>query len=489
MQYPVRRLRRDNEVYLPKRLSNPAWRVPEIGIVHLGLGNFHRAHQAVFTEDAMIAAGGDWGICGVIMRGDRQKHADFNSQGGLYTLLERSTDRFDARVIRSVCEVLAAPQQLASVLERLCDTRVKIVSLTITEKGYCVDPVNGGLDTRHRDIVHDLAHPDAPISAPGMLVAALRRRPGDPFTVMSCDNLSENGRTVKKVVVQFARLLDADLGAWIEKDVAFPCTMVDRITPATTPIDLDDAQRITGMIDALPVSCEPFRQWVIEDTFPSGRPAWDRVGAQLVEDVTPFELAKLRMLNGAHSTIAYLSVLSGYETVAAAMSDPDLKALIHALLTDEIMPTLPSLPTLDLAAYRDALLARFSNVALAHRCMQIATDGSKKIPQRLLAPIAERIRAGTPFRRLALGVAAWMRFIAGSAQADARYTISDPLSATLTAAAVRANGDPQALVAGLLAMQEIFPAELASERVFVTEISAALHALNRGVGSAMSLYK
>lgn len=489
MQFPVPRLSRDSEAFLPASLANPTWRVPKIGIVHLGLGNFHRAHQAVFTEDAMIAAGGDWGICGVIMRGGSQKYADFTSQGGLYTLLERSTDRVDARVIRSVCEVLVAPQQIDAVLERLCDTRVKIVSLTITEKGYCVDPVSGGLDTEHRDIVHDLAHPDTPVSAPGMLVAALRRRRGDPFTVMSCDNLSENGHAVKTVVVQFARLVDTELAAWIETEVAFPCTMIDRITPATTPADLDDAQRITGMFDALPVACEPFRQWVIEDTFASGRPAWDAAGAQLVDDVMPFELAKLRMLNGAHSTIAYLSVLSGYETVAAAISDPDLKALIHALLTDEITPTLPSLPTLDLAAYRDALLERFANAALAHRCLQIAADGSKKIPQRLLAPIADRMRAGQPFRRLALGVAAWMRFIAGGAESGAGYAIADPLARTLTEVAVNANGDPRALAAGFLALREIFPEELAAQRIFATEISDALAALSRGVRSAISLYQ
>ena len=363
----------------------------------------------------------------------------------------------------------------------MTDPRIRIVSLTVTEKGYCHDPATGALDARHPDVVHDLANPATPVSAPGLLVRALelRRAAGlRPFTVLSCDNLPANGETTARVVVGFAALRSPDLAGYIEKEVAFPSTMVDRIVPATTDDDRVLVRAATGLSDAWPVVTEPFTQWVIEDRFPTGRPAFDEAGAQFVADVRPFELMKLRMLNGSHSTLAYLGYLAGHAFVSDAIADPDFHALIRGLMNDEVMPTL-SREVGDLAAYRDALLARFANPALKHRTWQIAMDGSQKLPQRLLGTIRDRLASGQPITRLALGVAGWMRYVTGIDEQGRTIDVRDPLAVKLHDIASAAGGKPDRLLDGLLGLREVFGADLPANEAFRTVLAGHLTALFR----------
>jgi fructuronate reductase len=371
-----------------------------------------------------------------------------------------------------------ANSEREALLQLMASPSIRIVSLTVTEKGYCHDPATGELDENHPDIVHDLANPGAPRSAPGMLVDALARRKAAgtaPFTVMSCDNLPSNGETAKRIVTRFAALRDADLGRWVEA-VAFPSTMVDRIVPSTTDADRAEVAGLIGAEDAWPIMTEPFTQWVIEDHFPAGRPALETVGAQLVRDVEPFELMKLRMLNGSHSTMAYLGYLGGYQYIAEVMGDPAYVRLIHGLMTEEAMPTL-DMPDTDLGAYRDELLDRFRNPALKHRTWQIAMDGSQKLPQRLLGTIRDRLRTGQPISRLALGVAAWMRYVTGVDEAGNEIDVRDPHALKMHAIAADAGDDPVALYEGLVGLSEVFGTDLASNPAFRDAVTGHLESL------------
>lgn len=462
---------------------------PAIGIVHIGVGSFHRAHQAIYTEEAMLAAGGDWGICGVTLSDNLKIRDALEPQDCLYSVLVRDRSGEHVQVIRALRKVIVAPRQQQELLDLLASPQVRIVSLTVTEKGYCFDAATGGLDFDHPGVRHDLADPEHPTTVPGYLVAALKRRRESPFTVLSCDNLAHNGRILRNVVVQFATALDPEFGQWIAANVAFPSTMVDRMAPATTDADRAAAEKALGCVDAWPVPCEAFRQWVIEDNFPLGRPAWEKAGAMLVADVLPFELAKLRMLNGAHSALAYLSMLAGIETVDQAIADPDIRRLIGNTMSEEVAPTLNMPGDFDLVAYRDLLLERFANPALKHRCLQIAMDGSQKLPQRIFGAIADRVHAGQPFCRLALTVAAWLRFLLGKSEAGQAYEISDPLAARLSLLAAESGGDNALLVEKLLAVREVFPAELAENPLVVAEIRRAADALQRlGARGAARLY-
>jgi fructuronate reductase len=440
------------------------WERPDIGIVHLGIGNFHRAHEAVYTEEAMVAAGGAWGICGVTLQGDVGKREALMRQDGLYTVLERGPQGVKATVIRALREVLALPQDRVRLFRLLTNSGTRIVSLTVTEKGYCRAPETGDVNLQHPGIVLDLQQPRSPATVPGILVEALRLRHQAgiaPFAVLSCDNLSHNGTALKQVVCSFAAQRDAALATWIEQKVSFPSTMVDRIVPATTDDDRDAVSTSLQLLDTVPVPCEPFRQWVVEDRFPNGRPAWERVGVQMVDDVTPFELAKLRMLNGAHSAIAYLSMLAGLVTVDQAIAYPPMRTFIRSMMTDEIAPTL-SMPTgFDLYAYRDALLERFANPQLKHRCAQIAMDGSQKIPPRILDTIAHRLRYDENIDALTMTVAAWLVFLRGHADDGTPYAIQDPAADALQSLAREANGDPARLVDNALAYRGVFPVHLA----------------------------
>lgn len=456
------------------------------GIVHLGIGAFHRAHMAVYVDD-LLARDPSWGIVGASLRRPDTKDA-LDPQDGLYTVAVRDGAGTHPRVIGSILRVMDANSERDDLLTLMSDPAIRIVSLTVTEKGYCHDPATGALDPRHPDIVHDLANPEAPRSAPGMLVEALARRKAAgvaPFTVMSCDNLPSNGATAKRIVTGFARLRDEELGAWVET-VAFPSTMVDRIVPSTTDADRAEVASLIGAEDAWPIVTEPFTQWVIEDNFPGGRPAFETAGAQMVSDVEPFEHMKLRMLNGSHSTMAYAGYLGGYEYVAEVMGDPAYVALIHGLMTEEVMPTL-DMPGVDLNAYRDQLLERFRNPALKHRTAQIAMDGSQKLPQRLLGTIRDRLKAGQGIERLALGVAAWMRYVTGVDEEGNEIDVRDPHALKMLAITADAGDDPEALFDGLVAMTEVFGTDLGSNGLFRAAVLGQLESLyDEGVRASVA---
>lgn len=447
------------------------------GMVHLGIGAFHRAHVAAYIDD-ILASDPSWGIIGASLRRPDTREA-LAPQNFLYTHVVRGPERTDVQVIGSLLDVLDAGTQRDALIAAMADSRIRIVSLTVTEKGYCHDPATGKLDPHHPDIVHDLAHPEEPVSAPGLLVRALelRRESGvPPFTVLCCDNLPANGETVARVVTGFAALRDKSLADHITQHVAFPSTMVDRIVPATTDEDRQQVTVSTGMEDAWPVVTEPFTQWVIEDNFCNGRPDFARVGVQMVSDVKPFEHMKLRMLNGSHSTLAYLGYLMGYDFVSQAIADPAMKALVSGLMTEEVMPTLP-LGLGDVAAYRDALLQRFANPALKHRTWQIAMDGSQKLPQRLLGTIRDRLASGQPMQRLSLGVAAWMRYITGVDEKGAPIDVRDPLAGRLREIADQAGHNADELVRALLQVKEIFGDDLSQNRAFTSIVTRHLASL------------
>ena len=460
------------------------------GIVHLGIGAFHRAHQAVMTDAVLAQGDRRWGILGASLRSPETREA-LTPQDGLYTVAVRDEHGQRLQVVGSVGTLLVAPEDPQAVLAAMASPSVRIVSLTVTEKGYCHAPATGELDERHPDIVHDLADPEASRSAPGLIVEALRRRraAGVPaFTALCCDNLPHNGATLKRVLVRFATLRDPDLGRFVEGELRCPSTMVDRIVPATTDADRESIAATLGLQDAWPVLTEPFSQWVIEDDFVAGRPAWDSAGATFVGDVAPFELAKLRLLNGSHSTLAYLGNLAGHETVADTMAAPGFAALVRDLMRDEAAPTLPVVPGLDLASYAASLVERFRNPALRHRTWQIAMDGSQKLPQRLLGTIRDRLAAGAGFERLALGVAAWMRYATGRDEAGRSIDLRDPLADDLRRRTAGID-DAGALMDALLRLESVFGTDLPAEPRFRTAIGTALtELLDKGAAATVARY-
>lgn len=475
---------------LPTGVRTPGYDREQVrrGIVHLGIGAFMRAHLAVATEAALNSGDLRWGIVGVSLRQPDTRDA-LVAQGGLYTLALRSGEGSGAhtvlqqslQVVGAVQTVLVAPENPGAVLQAMAAADTRIVSLTVTEKGYCHDPASGQLRLDHPDIVHDLAHADSPRSAVGYIVRALalRRSQGHGgITLMSLDNLPANGRVLRQTVLALAGALEQELANWIASHCSFPCSMVDRIVPRTTPADAASISVALGHQDAWPVLGEPFFDWAVEDHFVAERPDWSLGGARFVADAAPWERLKLRMVNGTHSSLAYLSVMAGWSTVDVAMAQPAMQQYIEALMHQEIEPTLPALPGLDLTHYRVQLQHRFANPALAHRTAQIAMDGSQKLPQRLLATIRERLESNAAFPRLALGVAAWLYFLRGVDEAGQSFTVDDPLAETLTGLVRQsvAQDLSPATMQQLLGFAPVF-ANLGANPRFVEAITSALRAL------------
>ncbi len=438
-----------------------------VGIVHLGIGAFHRAHQAAFTEDAIVAAGGDWGICGVTERSAAVVD-QLAPQDGLYTLAQRGADGERLRVAGAVREVLFARADHEGLLSRIADEAVHLITLTVSEKGYRYDATTGRLRTDDPGVAADLSG-GGPSTVIGQLVAGLearRRAHGAPISVVCCDNLPDNGRVLAGLVREFAqRTADGgELPAWIDSSVRFPSTMVDRITPAATAGDRAQIAAALGLEDRGAVITEPFRQWVIEDDFAAPRPAWELAGAITTDDVRPYERLKIRLLNGCHSTVAYLGALADQELVSDALAPGmPFAAVLGELMDRDAAPTVVAPAGFDLTAYEAEVLERFANPALRHRTLQIAMDGSQKLPQRLLDTVRERRRAGAEPVFAALGVAAWMRFVSARRSDGGReLTVDDPLAGRIGA---RLDGreDPPAVVDRLLSMREIFDDELAGD--------------------------
>lgn len=449
-------------------------------IVHFGFGAFHRAHQALLTDRVLNAQGGDWGICEIsLFSGDRLM-SQLRAQDHLYTVLEKGANGNQAIVIGAVHECLNAKlDSLTAIIEKFCEPQVAIVSLTITEKGYCIDPATGTLDLTHPRIRHDIDSPDEPHSAPGILVEALSRRRERgllPFTVLSCDNIPDNGHVVKNAVLGMAEKRDPALAMWIREHVSFPGTMVDRIVPAATDETLDEISRALGVADPCGISCEPFIQWVIEDRFVAGRPAWETAGVQLVTDVRPWEEMKLRMLNGSHSFLAYLGYLSGFQHISECMHDEAFREAAYQLMMREQAPTL-SITDVDLQRYAGSLIARFANPALKHKTWQIAMDGSQKLPQRMLAGVRIHLERGSAWPLLALGIAGWMRYVCGVDDAGAPIDVRDPLSDKIRL--LVANVGENEKVANLLTLQEVFGSDLPKNPAFVQAIKTAWQHLAR----------
>ena len=491
---------------LPAQVVRPGYDrgALRVGIVHLGLGAFARAHLAV-VNDAALRAGADpdWGICGVSLRQADTRDA-LAPQDGLYALALRSAGedgqpRQQLAVIGCLLETLVAPEGPQAVLARIAGPDTRIVSVTVTEKGYCHDPASGRLNLAHPDIVHDLAQPAAPRSTIGFLVRGLQRRRTaglGPLTLMSLDNLPANGHLLRGMVLAFAARVDAGLADWIDAACAFPCSMVDRIVPRTTGEDRHEVAEALGVRDAWPVLAEPYLEWVVEDRFVAGRPDWTAGGARFVDEAEPFETLKLRMVNGAHSALAYLSVMAGWATVDQAVAQPALQRYLADLMRKEIEPTLPALPGLDVAQYRQRLLQRYANPALKHHTRQIAMDGSQKLPQRLLETMRARLAADLPMPGLAMAVAGWLHFLRGIDQAGRRYEIQDPMAETLARqyalaelAAREAGEGPRAMLAwaGVLTGLAAVFGELGQDPRFVRAVAQAAHSLRSlGVTGALA---
>ena len=477
---------------LPAAVTRPAYdrQALKTGIVHLGIGAFMRAHMAAATEAAIAAGDLRWGIVGVSLRQPDTRGA-LAPQDGLYTLAIRDADehgqpRQRLQVIGAVRELLVAPENPGAVLEAIAAADTRIVSLTVTEKGYCHDPATGALRLDHPDIAHDLAHPSAPRSAIGMLVFGLQLRYArghGPLTLMSLDNLPANGRVLRGAVLRFAEAVDPALAQRIAAECRLPCSMVDRIVPRTTDADRAAVSQALGCEDRWPVLGEPFFDWAVEDHFAADRPDWTLGGARFAEDAEPFERLKLRMVNGTHSSIAYLGAMAGWQTVDKAIAQPALREHIEALMRDEIEPTLADLPGLDLARYRNELLARYANPALAHRTQQIAMDGSQKLPQRLLGTVRDRLARGLPVPRMALGIAAWMHYLRAVDELGQPYPIDDPHAADLTALYQRSLGQGASAeaVQAMLSYAPVF-GDLAGNAPLAAALLKALQSLQtRGV--------
>jgi fructuronate reductase len=452
---------------LPPDVLRPAYDRTQtrIGVVHFGPGAFHRAHQAFFF-DRMLAVDPGLAISAVSLRSDAVRAA-LQPQDGLYSLIEREAEP-SIRVIGAVKEVLTAPRDPQAVLARLADPATRYVTLTVTEKGYCLGP-DGALDVDHPDVAHDLARPTVPRTVYGWLAEGLERRHFDDaptLTVLSCDNLSGNGRRLGDAFLRFAAAAGIE-GA----EARFPDTMVDSITPAADdPLRAEAARRL-GLEDAWPIQRERFCQWVIGEGLPAAdRPLFEASGVTLARDVAAFERAKLRLLNGAHSTLAYAGLLLDHATVAEAMDDTELAVFVERMMRREIAPTLGALD-LDVARYITAILARFANPAIEHKLSQIAWDGSQKLPIRLLATIELAVAQGRDIGRLATGVAAWMAFVRRQARAGAE--IVDPLAAHLAELGRDATGEPAGDIARFLGLRAVFPAGLAASAPFRAAVEAA----------------
>ncbi len=444
-------------------------------IAHIGVGGFYRAHQAVYADDLLhLGAGNEWGFCGVgLLQHDSRIRDVLLAQDCLYTVVERGAHGEHARVIGSMVNFIFGPGHTEEVLTKLADEERRIVALTITEGGYYVHQGTGEFDAEHPDIRHDLAHPAEPICSFGYLLEALdrrRRRGSAPFTVMSCDNLQGNGDIIKRMLLAFAELRDPKLHNWLVTNCAFPNSMVDRITPATT----DELRALVrdefGIDDGWPVMTEPFKQWVIEDHFPLGRPAWQDVGAQMTSDVLPYEKMKLRLLNASHQALCYIGMLLGYEFAHEALADDQIRKLVEQLMEIEVTPLLPAVPGVDLGEYKKTLIERFSNPAIRDQLSRLGTEGSARIPKFVLPSITEQIERGGPIRKLSFVVASWFRYLNGKDDQGKELPIIDPMSKILVEAAQAGGKDPRKL----LSIHAVFSKSLAGSPRFVNELTEAL---------------
>jgi mannitol 2-dehydrogenase len=422
------------------------------GIVHLGVGAFHRAHQALYLDRLMNAGKAlDWGICGVgVLPGDSRMRDALAAQDCLYTLVEKSPDGSQsARVIGSIVEYLLAPDDPEAVIEKMAGEEIRIVSLTVTEGGYNFNAVTGEFQADDPAVAHDLAAGAKPSTSFGLVVEALARRRErgvPPFTVLSCDNIQGNGDAARRSFTTFARLRDAELGEWVEEHVRFPNCMVDRITPVTTDDDRAALAERFGVEDRWPVVCEPFSQWVLEDHFGDGRPPYEEAGVQVVDDVEPYELMKLRLLNASHQALCYLGYLAGYRLVHDVCQDQLFADFLLAYMDREATPTLQPVPGIDLDVYKRQLIERFSNPQVRDTVARLCAESSDRIPKWLLPVIRHNLKTDGEIDHAVLVVAAWARYAEGVDEEGRPIEVVDRLKGTLMANAARQQEDPLAFV-------------------------------------------
>ncbi|RDI57300.1 mannitol dehydrogenase family protein [Microvirga subterranea] len=466
---------------LPSAVARPAYSRQALrpGILHVGVGNFHRAHQAVYLDE-LFSRGRDldWAILGAGVRpGDAAMRRALEAQDFLTTVVEMEPSSHRARVTGAMAGFVPVGDDARGIVAALDDPNLRIVSLTVTEGGYCIDPATGAFDPGHPEIRQDAAHPEAPRSVFGTIVSALRRRRDRglaPFTVMSCDNIPHNGAVTRDAVAGLAALIDPGLAAFIRDEVAFPNSMVDRITPATTESHRALLAERFGIRDEWPVFCEPFRQWVLEDHFPAGRPAFEDVGVTFTPHVAAFELMKIRILNGGHAAIAYPGALLGIHYVHDAMADPQVRGFLDRLEAEEIIPCVPPVPGVELQDYYGLIARRFANSEIGDTIPRLAQDGSNRQPKFILPSARDRLRTGAGVTGLALVSALWCRFCAGTDDAGAPVTIDDPNAARLVPAALAARENP----AAFLALRDIF-GDLADASSFRSRFENALTGLWR----------
>lgn len=467
---------------LPKAVRTPGYdrQALKVGMAHVGVGAFHRCHQAEYTDDLLNERFDRWGVVGINIR-EPPLAETLGRQDGLYTRLLRDDERVDARVIGCIVSTIDGQASATAALRMLAAPEIDVITLTVTEKGYCHKPASGLLDLSLPEIVHDLANPNEPRSLPALLTRALELRMlshGRPVTVMSCDNIPSNGVILGNVVRTMAERRQPELSRWIEANVAFPSTMVDRIVPATSAADLDTVEQTFGYRDLAAVVGEPFRQWVIESRFASRVPQWDLVGATFVDDVTPFELLKMRVLNAAQSALAYLGLLAGHEHTCDDMTDGVLTAFVRRMLLEESVPTLRAVPGVSPDRYVEQCFNRLRNTAIRHRNHQIATDGSQKIVQRFLNPIRERLHSGQSVELLSVVVAAWMVYLVyGARRFGQRWAVQDPFGERVAVIADRVGRDGVLLAGEILANETLFDRELFERAEFRSTIARHLDGL------------
>lgn len=484
------KLNQHNLTQLAPEVRLPTYAIADTrqGIAHIGVGGFHRAHQAYYTDALMnTGVGLDWSICGIGLRAeDRKARDDLAGQDYLFTLYELGdTDDTQVRVIGAISDMLLAQDGAQALIDKLASPEIRIVSLTITEGGYCIDDSNGEFMAHLPQIQHDLAHPAAPQTVFGFICAALSQRRAAgirAFTVMSCDNLPHNGAVTRKALLAFAALRDAELHDWIQANVSFPNAMVDRITPMTSTAHRLQLHDEHGIDDAWPVVCEPFVQWVLEDKFVNGRPAWEQVGVQFTDDVTPYEEMKIGLLNGSHLALTYLGFLKGYRFVHETMNDPLFVAYMRAYMDLDVTPNLAPVPGIDLNQYKQTLVERFSNKAIADQLERVCSDGSSKFPKFTVPTINRLIAEGRDTERAALVVAAWALYLRGVDENGVRYRIPDPRADFCRALVV----DDACVSQRLLSVEEIFGPAIPNSPEFVAAFERCFASLrDKGVAETL----
>ncbi|MDW5289773.1 mannitol dehydrogenase family protein [Formosa sp. PL04] len=474
------KLNQKNLAEIAKKISCPTYDRSKVkaGIVHVGIGGFHRAHEAFYTDQLLHDSNvTDWGICGVaLLDFDTKIYNTLKEQDGLYTLVVKELDgTLTKRVIGSIVECLYAPENPMQVIDKMANPDIKIITLTITEGGYNYNEATDAFDFDNPQIQYDIEHPNAPKTIFGYLTQALKRRKESDLavTIQSCDNIKGNGDLAKRMLLSYVEKAEPDLMSWIEANVSFPNSMVDRITPATSPIDISNLNGSTGINDAWPVVCEPFHQWVIEDEFKAGRPAWETVGAQFVEDVDPYEKMKLTLLNAGHTVLGILGALRGYATIDEAVYNPEISAFLRLYMDLEVTPTLSDLEGVDLDKYKETLLNRFGNIYMKDQIDRICSESSAKFPIFVLPTVNSQLESQGSVEFAAFVVAAWAIYSLGKDEQGHDLIIKDAMASALAKQAVLAKDVP----AKFLELESVF-GKLKNSKTFVNAYTKAYKAIS-----------